>query len=125
LRGGSDAVAFLEAGAGDRNADRGFGIDIGRTDYADGGGETANHLAGGRILYLSGDAEDLKLIAHLDAGVGADVEDDLSTVDCGNEAINGDGADGDLARAGDEVAGETVDRDLGGFADGTPVQMSN
>ena len=85
---GPDPVAFLEAGAGDRDADRGGIVDIGGFDDADGCGEAANDCAGGGVLDLLGDANDLKLIAHFDAGLGAHVEDDLAAIDRGHQAVD-------------------------------------
>ena len=117
LGDGGDAVAFLEAGAGDGDADRGGIVDVGGADDADGGGEAANDLAGRGVLDLLGDADDLKLIADLDAGFGADVEDDLAAIDGGDEAIDCDGAHGDLGGIGDQVGGELIDGGLGGLAD--------
>ena len=55
-------------------------------------GQAANDFAGGGVLDLLGDADDLKLIAHLDAGIGAHVEDDLAAIDGGDQAIDLDGA---------------------------------
>ena len=56
LRDGFYGVAGLEAGAGDRGADRGRVVDVGGFDDADGGGEAADDRAGGGVLDLLGDA---------------------------------------------------------------------
>src|ERR1700734_3282205 len=82
---GTDAVAFLETGAGDDGADRRLGIDICCLDDANGGGELADDFASGGILDLLRDAESFEQIARHDTGACSDVQDDLTAVDsCGN-----------------------------------------
>src|SRR5579863_10214609 len=91
-------VAGFEVRAGNRCADGRDGVDIGSADGAYGCGKAAQDVAGCRVLDLFGDAADFKSIAHLDAGIPADVEDDLTAIDRGDDAFDDDGADADFGR---------------------------
>jgi hypothetical protein len=73
-----------------------------------------NHLACRRILDLLRDTLDVQRIAHLDPGLRAHVQDDLSTGDGGNQPLHDHGAHGDAALIRDHLGAHL----LGGFLDG-------
>jgi len=117
LGNGFDCVAGLESATGDYGAYGRGVVNVSCLDDADGGGEAANDLAGGGVLDLLCDADNLKLVADIDAGFLADVEHDLPAIDGGDESVNGDDVGGDAGGVGDEFGGELVDGLLDGFSD--------
>ena len=124
LRYGFDHVADFEFSAGDGGTDGGCVVDVGGFDDADVCSEAANDGTCGWVLDLLADAHDLKLVTNFDAGSCADVEDDLTAIDRGNQSLDGDGADGNLGGVCDQVGGELVDGDLGGFTNDGVLEVA-
>ena len=73
MRDSLDGVADFETCAGNRDGNRGNVIHFGDLNYSDPRGQTADNLAGSRILDFLCDALDAELVSDFQAGLAAEV----------------------------------------------------